>query len=172
MTPPRLASKRVREMHAVVLSLGYTLKQQQPASGHLAYEHSTQPDFTMSSTPSDRHWETAVTADLKRRHPAAFKRRKSANRQSRRARRRSRVRRPPASVALLLASCEPRPEPVAPVLAPFSETPNPGSPDAIDQGCWCPVYENRRGLGLEGRDGIYAYVAGCPIHDEASEEAA
>ena len=48
--------------------------------------------------------------------------------------------------------------------------PNPGSQEAIDQGCLCPVEDNCRGLGLpittsEGELQIAFWMSGdCPLH--------
>lgn len=45
-------------------------------------------------------------------------------------------------------------------------TPAPGSPEALAQGCRCPVMDNRRGRGVEGR----WWIAGdCPLHAPAKE---
>lgn len=53
----------------------------------------------------------------------------------------------------------------------MSETPAPGSPEALERGCECPVTDNGHGKGIhDGRvvnqDGqpIYVFVAGCPLH--------
>lgn len=42
--------------------------------------------------------------------------------------------------------------------------PNPGSKEAEEQGCTCPVIDNHYGKGLP--DGNFWYTMGCPIHDE------
>ena len=45
--------------------------------------------------------------------------------------------------------------------------PNPGTQEAIDAGCTCPVMDNGRGwgfCGMGGGKGIYCYSEGCPIH--------
>lgn len=48
--------------------------------------------------------------------------------------------------------------------------PNPGSNEAIDQGCTCPVMDNARGKGIPvpNGDGTYStafWMSGsCPIH--------
>ena len=52
----------------------------------------------------------------------------------------------------------------------MAETPNPGSAEAIDLGCTCPVIDNSYGAG-SGRlndDGTVAFwiTEGCPLHDE------
>ena len=57
--------------------------------------------------------------------------------------------------------------------------PNPGTQEAIDAGCQCPVLDNRHGRGFyaaEGRgfyaaeDGVFCYTEGCPIHWPAKED--
>ena len=53
------------------------------------------------------------------------------------------------------------------------DTPNPGSPEAIKQGCTCPVKDNRMGEGFTwgGLCGKFFYMTeGCPIHDINSLE--
>lgn len=48
--------------------------------------------------------------------------------------------------------------------------PNPGSQDAIDQGCTCPVLDNRHGKGAYLRgDNVFWIDATCPIHGDDSE---
>lgn len=58
----------------------------------------------------------------------------------------------------------------------MTERANPGSREAIDAGCTCPVLDNAHGRGWlggvkdsEGRT-IYVYTAGCPVHDQPTEE--
>jgi hypothetical protein len=42
--------------------------------------------------------------------------------------------------------------------------PNPGSDEAIRQGCACPVMDNGNGKGAE--DGEYFWISGdCLVHD-------
>ena len=49
-----------------------------------------------------------------------------------------------------------------------SMTPPPGSPEATEQGCTCPVFDNRkgRGCGLTDKDGkpLYYINEKCPLH--------
>ena len=49
-----------------------------------------------------------------------------------------------------------------------SMTPPPGSPEAAEQGCTCPVFDNRkgRGCGLTDKDGnpLYYINEKCPLH--------
>lgn len=42
---------------------------------------------------------------------------------------------------------------------------NPGSADAINAGCCCPVIDNGYGAGYMGQEGVFAMVVGCPEHD-------
>ena len=46
--------------------------------------------------------------------------------------------------------------------------PNPGSDEAIKQGCTCPVLDNGHGVGcgIEDADGLPAFwvTANCPLH--------
>lgn len=54
-------------------------------------------------------------------------------------------------------------------------TPNPGSDEAIKQGCKCPVLDNARGKGMYGgvkdSDGniLFWIHAECPLHGNATE---
>lgn len=45
-------------------------------------------------------------------------------------------------------------------------TPNPGSKDAIAQGCTCPVLDNGYGRGVTQIDGQWTFwiSATCPVH--------
>ena len=45
------------------------------------------------------------------------------------------------------------------------EIPNPGSEEAIKQGCICPVIDNYYGEGYMMQDGVFVIVQGCPLHD-------
>lgn len=43
--------------------------------------------------------------------------------------------------------------------------PNPGSNEAIAQGCICPVTDNHYGAGVPSADGPqFWYVENCPVH--------
>lgn len=44
------------------------------------------------------------------------------------------------------------------------DVPNPGSDEALKQGCSCPVLDNAHGLGYMGVPGHYVMIAGCPLH--------
>lgn len=45
-----------------------------------------------------------------------------------------------------------------------TKLPNPGSREAIDAGCTCPVMDNGYGRGYMGMDGVFVYTMECPIH--------
>ena len=45
--------------------------------------------------------------------------------------------------------------------------PNPGSNEALEQGCLCPVLDNCHG---EGVSGSFWINADCPIHGQVGEE--
>lgn len=57
-------------------------------------------------------------------------------------------------------------------------TPNPGSPEAVAQGCLCPVLDNARGRGYLGgvRDEagnvVFVQSGDCPLHGFAAERCA
>lgn len=40
----------------------------------------------------------------------------------------------------------------------------PGSKEARDAGCTCPVLDNEHGKGYMGLSGVYIYSGDCPIH--------
>ena len=42
--------------------------------------------------------------------------------------------------------------------------PNPGTQEAIDAGCICPVMDNHYGRGYMGMEDVFIYTAGCPVH--------
>ena len=42
--------------------------------------------------------------------------------------------------------------------------PNPGSPEAVKQGCKCPVIDNRYGKGIRDDRDEYWINGGCPLH--------
>jgi hypothetical protein len=46
------------------------------------------------------------------------------------------------------------------------DEPNPGSDEAIERGCTCPVLDNGHGRGYMGNGAKYGFVitAGCPLH--------
>lgn len=45
--------------------------------------------------------------------------------------------------------------------------PNPGSDEAIKQGCTCPVLDNGRGNPELGRIRGFWIVDGCPVHTDS-----
>jgi len=45
--------------------------------------------------------------------------------------------------------------------------PNPGSEEAIDLGCSCPIMDNSYGEGYMGMEGVFVYNAGCSLHGES-----
>ena len=45
-----------------------------------------------------------------------------------------------------------------------AKAPNPGSDDAIEQGCRCPVMDNAHGHGYLGVAGTFVYSASCEMH--------
>ena len=47
-----------------------------------------------------------------------------------------------------------------------NEIPAPGTQDAIDRGCKCPVMDNAHGRGAYIKDGkwIYWYSTDCELH--------
>lgn len=61
----------------------------------------------------------------------------------------------------------------------MADTPNPGSREAGEQGCTCPVLDNCRGAGVYEVDGVPQFWinSGCPLHapppaaDPAPQEA-
>lgn len=54
----------------------------------------------------------------------------------------------------------------------MSETPNPGSAEATDMGCECPVIDNAHGLGANCNPGEFWINATCPIHGVSTQEQA
>lgn len=51
-----------------------------------------------------------------------------------------------------------------------SDVPNPGSNEAIEMGCTCPVIDNGRGRGSMYGENIFIYTAGCPVHCPEDED--
>jgi hypothetical protein len=55
------------------------------------------------------------------------------------------------------------------------ETPNPGSPEAVERGCTCPVPDNNHGEGVE-TPGLFGPVrdwwrnSECPLHGCGEED--
>jgi len=48
----------------------------------------------------------------------------------------------------------------------MNKNPNPGSKEAIDQGCTCPIMDNHYGKGRSVKDGkaTFIFSSDCPIH--------
>jgi hypothetical protein len=46
-----------------------------------------------------------------------------------------------------------------------NEPPPPGSQEAQDLGCLCPVIDNGHGRGYMGMEGVYVYREDCPVHN-------
>ena len=47
--------------------------------------------------------------------------------------------------------------------------PNPGSDEAIKQGCKCPVLDNAHGRGCDWGEGIFWINELCPIHVDSRD---
>lgn len=45
---------------------------------------------------------------------------------------------------------------------------NPGSDEAIDLGCTCPVLDNGRGSEELGKTRGFWIAGGCPLHDKSA----
>lgn len=43
---------------------------------------------------------------------------------------------------------------------------NPGSDEALDKGCTCPVLDNSHGRGYMGIEGRFVVSFDCPLHGE------
>lgn len=48
---------------------------------------------------------------------------------------------------------------------------NPGSDEAIEKGCKCPVLDNGHGRGWKGIEGKFVVSFECPLHGEDHENA-
>lgn len=44
------------------------------------------------------------------------------------------------------------------------KTPNPGSKEAIEMGCKCPVLDNAHGKGYRGIPNVFVYSSLCELH--------
>ena len=49
-----------------------------------------------------------------------------------------------------------------------TKTPNPGSDEAVEQGCTCPRMDNGYGKGYMGMEGVFVYTENCPVHATAA----
>lgn len=54
---------------------------------------------------------------------------------------------------------------------PKPKVPNPGSKEAKDQGCLCPVLDNGHGRGSMWGEGVFVITGGCPLHDGTKPKA-
>lgn len=52
----------------------------------------------------------------------------------------------------------------------MSEVPDPGSAEAVKQGCKCPVIDNHRGRGFMGIPGRFVIMGNCPLHASMLDE--
>lgn len=161
----------------ILLDLGFTYDGTN-SSGHHLLSHPVHGEVQpMSSTPRNDHaWRRrhrAEIASLMGLNLWKFERLIAGQSLERtgpkRRRRQPRAAKRPVSLlcAVAVAAADP-----SECLAPVPDRALPGSAEAVAAGCWCPVFENRKGLGLEGRDGVFAYVVGCPVHQDESREAA
>jgi hypothetical protein len=48
--------------------------------------------------------------------------------------------------------------------------PPPGSDEALELSCICPVLDNSHGKGFMGVEGYYVYAEGCPLHPMQKDE--
>jgi hypothetical protein len=52
---------------------------------------------------------------------------------------------------------------------PVYVIPNPGSPEAVEAGCSCPVLDNHHGKGRPYKDSVeFVMNFDCPIHGPAA----
>lgn len=52
-----------------------------------------------------------------------------------------------------------------------NKTPNPGSPEAVSQGCTCPRLDNGNGRGYLCDNGERFVIAGfCPLHGKDRDD--
>lgn len=52
----------------------------------------------------------------------------------------------------------------------MTEKPNPGSDEAIEMGCTCPVLDNGHGKGSMYGEDLFWMNANCPIHGVIKDE--
>lgn len=48
----------------------------------------------------------------------------------------------------------------------MNPVPNPGSQEAWDAGCNCPILDNSYGRGYMGQEGVFVYTVGCKVHTQ------
>lgn len=44
--------------------------------------------------------------------------------------------------------------------------PDPGTEEAIEMGCICPVMDNNYGEGYMGMEGVFVFNCNCPVHGD------
>ena len=49
-------------------------------------------------------------------------------------------------------------------------TPNPGSPEAVEQGCTCPILDNGHGDEYLGQTRGFWITEDCPLHNKSNKE--
>jgi len=54
------------------------------------------------------------------------------------------------------------------IMTNLTEMPNPGSDDAVDLGCTCPILDNGHGKGSAWGEGVFWYSVDCPVHSRTS----
>lgn len=52
----------------------------------------------------------------------------------------------------------------------WPSVPNPGSDEALQAGCRCPVMDNGHGAGYMGQAGIFVMNLDCPLHGFGENE--
>ena len=52
----------------------------------------------------------------------------------------------------------------------IKDKPSPGSDEAVDKGCTCPVMDNRKGKGAYGDPPMFWINAECPLHAEKPKD--
>lgn len=163
-SPP--PSRLGRRQHDFLISHGYEYLGPR-GGGHYAYKHPEHGMYFVSGTGYDAKGWQAFKSEMRKLFPSAF-----------------RVGRPDDAPARertrLQAAPELPPEVAARVREKQRETRRaraieaeqavpvewlpPGSPESVVAGCQCPPYQNRHGVGIEGRDGVFAEVKHCPLH--------
>lgn len=48
--------------------------------------------------------------------------------------------------------------------------PKPGSPEAVEKGCRCPVMDNHHGMGWDGGGNVFVVNAHCPLHGRKGDD--
>jgi hypothetical protein len=169
MTPP---NKLGRRMHDALIELGYRYAGQR-RGGHFAYEHDEQETVFVSGTSYDRTGWQAFKSEMRRRHPGAFEERKAspevraARREQKRAGNAPQAREPRRRLTrdeLEAITTRPSVATRNGGVESVVSVPNPGSPEAMDQGCRCSRVDNRNGVGVEGHDGVFEMRGSCPLH--------